>query len=165
MVKKLNLTTTLLQESITLTNADGTPNQSGKATTMVKCQLQIGQHIDNTTFIVADIGHHEAMIGFTYLKKHNPEIDWTNGIWKFTRCPESCKSHSVNRQNISSSHITTLDVKEKDALNIGFRINLVTPVSEIESCCIKNTLIQWMDCNDPILDNIATIISCLTNNT
>ena len=29
-------------------------------------------------------------MGFTFLKCHNPEIDWKNREMKFTRCSESC---------------------------------------------------------------------------
>ncbi|THV00769.1 hypothetical protein K435DRAFT_610312, partial [Dendrothele bispora CBS 962.96] len=29
-------------------------------------------------------------IGFDWLKRHNPEIDWVKGQLKLTRCPEEC---------------------------------------------------------------------------
>ena len=41
----------------------------------------------------------------TYLKKHNPAINWAAGEWKFNRCPESCsqrarKNHRVAREEV-----------------------------------------------------------------
>ena len=30
------------------------------------------------------------MIGYSYLYKHNPNIDWQKGQWEFTRCPDTC---------------------------------------------------------------------------
>ena len=36
------------------------------------------------------MGNKDMIMGFTFLKCHNPEIDWKNGEMKFTRCPESC---------------------------------------------------------------------------
>ena len=32
------------------------------------------------------------MIGYSYLYKHNPNIDWRKGQWEFTRCPDTCAS-------------------------------------------------------------------------
>jgi hypothetical protein len=30
------------------------------------------------------------IIGIPWLREHNPEVDWKNGLMKFTRCPSSC---------------------------------------------------------------------------
>jgi len=32
------------------------------------------------------------MIGYLYLYKHNPNIDWQKGQWEFTRCLDTCAS-------------------------------------------------------------------------
>ena len=29
-------------------------------------------------------------LGYDWLVKHNPEVNWKNGTIKFIRCPESC---------------------------------------------------------------------------
>ena len=29
-------------------------------------------------------------LGYDWLVKHNPEVNWKNRTIKFTRCPESC---------------------------------------------------------------------------
>lgn len=34
------------------------------------------------------------IIGMTWLRSHNPEIDWRTGEVKFTRCPASCKGNT-----------------------------------------------------------------------
>ena len=39
---------------------------------------------------VCDLGKSNIIIGFTWLKKHNPEIDWKTGHIQFTRCPQEC---------------------------------------------------------------------------
>lgn len=43
-------------------------------------------------------------IGYKFPHRHNPEIDWANGNWKFTRCPESCqvsrKAEKIQALNI-----------------------------------------------------------------
>jgi len=37
------------------------------------------------------------MIGYLYLYKHNPNIDWQKGQWEFTRCLDTCtsKAHKI----------------------------------------------------------------------
>jgi len=37
-------------------------------------------------------------LGYDWLVKHNPEVDWNKETMKFTRCPRTCK---MNHQNIS----------------------------------------------------------------
>ena len=36
-------------------------------------------------------------LGYNWLVKHNPEVNWKNGTIKFTRCPGSC---IIKDQNI-----------------------------------------------------------------
>ena len=41
-------------------------------------------------FKICDLGKVNLIIGYTWLKKHNPEIDWNTGEIEFTRCPSEC---------------------------------------------------------------------------
>ncbi|RDB18543.1 hypothetical protein Hypma_000282, partial [Hypsizygus marmoreus] len=66
-----------LQHSIKVYNVDGTMNQSGMIT-------------DEITLMVTDLGKTNVIVGFTWLKKHNPEVDWQTRDIKFTRCPHEC---------------------------------------------------------------------------
>jgi len=36
------------------------------------------------------------MIGYSYLYKHNPNIDWQKGQWEFTRYPDICTNKVYN---------------------------------------------------------------------
>ena len=38
---------------------------------------------------VTNLGNKKMMIGYSYLYKHNPNIDWRKGQWEFTRCPDT----------------------------------------------------------------------------
>ncbi|KAF9797134.1 hypothetical protein IEO21_10902 [Rhodonia placenta] len=59
----------------------------------------------------------------TYLRKHNPEIDWAKGEWRYTRCPESCapKARKTNHdpEDLQMAEfvasILNKDVEEEDA--------------------------------------------------
>ena len=36
---------------------------------------------------VMDLGKNQVILGYMWLKKHNLNIDWTNGEVKMTHCP------------------------------------------------------------------------------
>ena len=42
--------------------------------------------------IVTNLRNKEIMIGYLYLYKHNPNIDWQKDQWKFTRYLDTCTS-------------------------------------------------------------------------
>jgi len=48
-------------------------------------------------FFVTNLGNKEMMIGYLYLYKHNPNIDWQKGQWEFTRYPDiyTSKAHKI----------------------------------------------------------------------
>ena len=52
--------------------------------------VTIGKHTSWQSFLVTDIGNRDLIIGMTFLREHNPEIDWKNGQVNFTRCPAAC---------------------------------------------------------------------------
>lgn len=82
-----------LPNRITVTNADGTVNKQGTLTHFVKLQLEIGKHVSWQAFLVANIGHHNLIIGHNFLATHNPEINWNKKTLLFSRCPMDCAPH------------------------------------------------------------------------
>ena len=72
-------------------NADATENKKGLISHYIRCQVQIGNHTSWQSFLVADIGRQDLIIGMSFLREHNPEIDWKNGQLEFSRCPTGCK--------------------------------------------------------------------------
>ena len=47
-------------------------------------------HYEKVTAEIMDLGTNQVILGYMWLKKHNPDIDWTNGEVKMTHCPHSC---------------------------------------------------------------------------
>ena len=86
-VQEHNLATRPLTRQVRVFNADATENKKGLITHYTRCQVQIGNHTSWQSFLVAEIGHHDAIIGMTYLREHNPEIDWKSGTLKLSCCP------------------------------------------------------------------------------
>jgi len=67
-------------------NVDGTPNKAGQITEYVQAYIEIGSYKTIQHLFVTNLGNKKMMIGYSYLYKHNPNIDWQKGQWKFTRC-------------------------------------------------------------------------------
>jgi len=80
----------LLDKPIRVHNVDGTLNQDGSITHEVTLMLSHKGHKEKVVFKVCDLGKSTVIIGYTWLQKHNPTIDWKTGDIKFTRCPREC---------------------------------------------------------------------------
>ena len=73
-------------------NVDGTRNQEGDITHYVLLTVSIGKHAEKLWCAVTCLGKTPLILGHTWLKKHNPDIDWTTGAVKLNRCPPECKT-------------------------------------------------------------------------
>ena len=65
-----------LEIPVKVINADGTENKSGGIRDMVTLTLKIHEHKERITLFITDLGKDEIFLGFDWLEKHNPEIDW-----------------------------------------------------------------------------------------
>ena len=79
-----------LSRDVRVYNADATENKKGLISHFVRCQVRIGDHFSWQSFLVADIGRQDLIIGMSFLREHNPEIDWKKGCLEFSRCPPAC---------------------------------------------------------------------------
>jgi len=77
----------LLDKPIRVHNVDGTLNQGGSITHEDTLMLSHKGHKEKAVFEVCDLGKSTVIIGYTWLQKHNPTIDWKTSDIKFTRCP------------------------------------------------------------------------------
>ena len=96
-VEKNHLVTTKLATPYNVRNADGTLNVAGQITHCVKSYIEIGVHKTTQYLFVTQLGDKAMMIGYSYLYKHNPEIDWFRGEWEFTRCPDNCSAKKARK--------------------------------------------------------------------
>jgi hypothetical protein len=92
-VKANRLTTRTLSCPIPVRNVDGTPNgTTGYITEAVDLVLRYQNHSERTLFAVTGLGSQDLILGHSWLQKHNPEIDWTTGEVKMSRCSARCCS-------------------------------------------------------------------------
>ena len=56
-----------------------TPNKAGQITEYVRAYVEIGSYKTTQHLFVTNLGNKEIMIGYSYLYKHNPNINWQKG--------------------------------------------------------------------------------------
>ena len=91
-VKANRLTTRKLSHPIPVRNVDGTPNSAGCITEAVDLVIRYKNHSERTLFAVTGLGKEKLILGHSWLRKHNPEIDWATGEVKMSRCSARCCS-------------------------------------------------------------------------
>jgi Retroviral aspartyl protease len=91
-VKRNRIATRLLSRPIPIYNVDGTLNEAGSITEVVKMMLQYRDHSEKTLFAVTSLGKQDIILGLTWLREHNLEVDWKSGEVKMSRCPNHCRT-------------------------------------------------------------------------
>jgi hypothetical protein len=79
-----------LTKPILVYNVDGTANDAGMIMDITDIILQYDKHSEHTQLAVTCLGKQSMILGYNWLRNHNPEINWqTKGI-KMSWCPQQC---------------------------------------------------------------------------
>jgi len=81
-----------LVKPVPVLNIDGTRNQEDDITHYVLLTISIGKHAEKLRCAVTCLGKVPLILSHTWLRKHNPNIDWVTGKVNLTWCPPECKS-------------------------------------------------------------------------
>ena len=81
----------LLTEPITAQNMDGTINKKGTIKSYIKLETKINSRKFREWFYVTGLGKQKIILGFTWLQKYNPLIDWKDQKFNFRKCFEQTK--------------------------------------------------------------------------
>ena len=101
---------------ISVYNADGTINKNGSIHAFVDLRLQIGDHSEIMELAITRIKSREIFLGYDWLQKHNPSVDWVKNTIEFDRCPAKCGYIQA---------ILGPDDEEEDKLENGDRLFMV----------------------------------------
>ena len=114
LVKDKRIQTKLINFSFEVFNTDGTKN--GEVTKVVPLEIKINGHKKTLKVAVTDLDGTDMFLEHDWLVKHNPEVNWKNGIIKFTRCPGNCTmKHKDIRFNSRRTKATeTMDNKKQN---------------------------------------------------
>ena len=72
-------------------------------------------------FAVTNTGKTDLIIGYDWLRKHNPTVDWRTGKLTFNRCPAECRSSWDDPELEDES-----ELESEDNLELGDRIFMVS---------------------------------------
>ena len=75
---------TELEQPILVYNINGSCNSVGSITHEATLMMIHKGHKEKVTFEICNLGKVNLIIGYTWLKKHNPEINWNTGEIEFT---------------------------------------------------------------------------------
>ena len=74
-VEQYRLTTQPLSHPIPVYNIDGMLNEAGSICLVVDLVLCYQTHSEHVVFVVTSLGKWDMILGFSWLRDHNPEID------------------------------------------------------------------------------------------
>ncbi|KZT11745.1 uncharacterized protein LAESUDRAFT_754304 [Laetiporus sulphureus 93-53] len=93
LVDQLNFATISLEKEIRVYNADASHNKGG---TIKKRVL---------------LSHKDVILGMSFLKEHNPEVDWRKLTVNFTQCPHRCAPSqvAVQKEDLEDTNILHIE--------------------------------------------------------
>jgi len=94
--KGMNIRT--LSCNIPVFNVDGSPNKAGQISKVVDVFLHYKTHFERMLLAVSGLGKQSLILGYNWLKDHNPKIDWEKKV-EMTHCPLLCEGgHALRKE-------------------------------------------------------------------
>ena len=130
LVKDKRIQTRPINFSFEVFNADGTKN--GEVTKVAPLEVEINGHKETLEAAVTDLDGMDMFLGHDWLVKYNPEVNWRNGIIKFTRCPGDCtmKYEDIqfkSQRTKTTETMGTTDNKGQNNGEIGKELDKTNP--------------------------------------
>ena len=122
---------------------DRSPNEASSITKAVSLILRYKNHSEQTTFCVTNLGKQKLILGHTWLRKHNPELNWNKGDVKLSRCPPHCCSGC--RDELCQERITRkAETRRIDICSVG-------PVLEVDHDSEDDSRVDTMDSKNKLI--------------
>jgi len=102
--KEMNTRT--LSHNIPVFNVDGSPNEAGQISEVVDVVLCYKTHSERMLLAISGLGKQSLILGYDWLKDHNPKIDWEKEEVRMTRCPLQCEEgHTLWKEQTRQKRI------------------------------------------------------------
>lgn len=75
-IRHHKIETLKLEKPRTVRNVDGTKNKAGDITDYARLQVKTNGQQETMNFYVSDLGNEEIILGYPWLAKFNPTINW-----------------------------------------------------------------------------------------
>jgi len=93
------MNTQTLSRNIPVFNVDSSPNEAGQISEVVDVVLWYKTHSERMLLTISGLGKQNLILGYDWLKNHNPKINWEKGEVKMTHCPLRCKGgHTLQKE-------------------------------------------------------------------
>ena len=96
------ISTRNISRPIPVFNVDGSPNEAGQISEVVDVVLHYKTHSKRMLLAVSNLGKQSMILGYTWLKDHNLEVNWQTGEVQMNRCPPQCEGCCVIRKERAS---------------------------------------------------------------
>jgi len=107
------ISTQSISRPIPVFNVDGSPNEAEQISEVVDVILHYKTHSERTLLAVSNLGKQSMILSYTWLKDHNPEVNWQTGEVQMNRCPPRCEGcHTMRKERASQRKM------EAKAINI-----------------------------------------------
>ena len=102
--KEMNTRT--LSCNIPVFNVDGSPNEAEQISEVMDIVLRYKTHSERMLLAVSRLGKQSLILGYDWLKDHNPRIDWEKGEVEMTCCPLWCEEgHALRKEQTHQKRI------------------------------------------------------------
>jgi len=82
-----SINTQSISYPIPVYNVNSSSNEAGQISEVVDIVLHYKTHSERTLFAVSSLKRQNMILGYTWLKDHNPEINWQTREVQMNRCP------------------------------------------------------------------------------
>jgi len=90
-VHSKGINTQTLSCNIPVFNVDGSPNKARQISEVIDVLLCYKTHSERMLLAISGLGKQSLILGYNWLKDHNPKVDWKKGEVEITRCPLWCE--------------------------------------------------------------------------
>ena len=102
------MNTWTLSCNIPVFNVDGSSNEAEQISEVVDVVLWYKTYSERMLLAVSGLGKQNLILGYDWLKDHNPKIDWEKGEVEMTRCPLQCEGGRALRKEQTRQKRTEL---------------------------------------------------------
>jgi len=85
------INTQTLSCNILVFNVDSSSNEAEQISEIVDVLLRYKTHSERMLLAVSGLRQQSLILGYNWLKDHNPKVDWEKGEVEMTRCPLRCE--------------------------------------------------------------------------
>jgi len=85
------INTWTLSHNIPVFNVDGSPNEAGQISKVIDVLLGYKTHSERMFLAISRLGKQSLILGYNWLKDHNPKVDWEKGEVEMIHCPLQCE--------------------------------------------------------------------------